>query len=58
MEVEKKMQHVNLIVETVTRLRQAIANLLKAVENPILMPYIGGEEVLDLEPDEEDGATP
>jgi hypothetical protein len=58
MEVEKKMQYVNLIVENVNRLRQAIANLLKAVENPILMPYIGGEEVLDLEPDEEDGATP
>ncbi|EHJ48579.1 GAF domain protein [Solidesulfovibrio carbinoliphilus subsp. oakridgensis] len=57
MEVEKKMQYVNLIVENVNRLRQAIANLLKAVENPILMPYIGGEEVLDLEPGEEDGAA-
>lgn len=52
MEVEKKLQYVNLIVENINRLRGAIANLLKAVENPILMPYIGGEEVLDLEPDE------
>lgn len=52
MEVEKKMQYVNLIVENVNRLKGAIANLLKAVENPILMPYIGGEEVLDLEPED------
>lgn len=50
MEVEKKMQYVNLIVENINRLRGAIANLLKAVQNPILMHYIGGEEVLDLEP--------
>ncbi|MHC1712703.1 MAG: histidine kinase [Solidesulfovibrio sp.] len=53
MEVEKKMQYVNLIVENINRLKQAISNLLKAVENPILMPYIGGEEVLDLEPEDE-----
>ena len=52
MEVEKKMQYVNLIVENVNRLKGAIANLLKAVENPILMHYIGGEEVLDLEPED------
>ncbi len=48
-EMEKKMQYVNLIVENINRLKQAIGNLLKAVENPILMPYVGGEEVLDLE---------
>ena len=53
LEVEKKMQYVNLIVENINRLKQAIGNLLGAVENPILMPYIGGEEVLDLEPAEE-----
>jgi hypothetical protein len=41
-----------LIVENVNRLKGAIANLLKAVENPILMHYIGGEEVLDLEPED------
>ena len=52
MEVEKKMQYVNLIVENINRLKGAIANLLKAVENPILMHYIGGENVLDLEPDD------
>ncbi len=57
MEVEKTMQYVNLIVENINRLRQAIVNLLKAVENPILMPYIGGEEVLDLEPGEEREAS-
>jgi len=54
LEVEKKMQYVNLIVENINRLKQAIGNLLKAVENPILMPYIGGEEVLDLEPASEE----
>jgi len=54
MEVEKKMQYVNLIVENINRLKGAISNLLKAVENPILMPYIGGEEVLDLEPESDD----
>ena len=57
MEVEKKMQYVNLIVENINRLRGAIVNLLKAVENPILMPYVGGEEVLDLEPEAENGHT-
>jgi hypothetical protein len=57
MEVEKKMQYVNLIVENINRLRGAIANLLKAVENPILMPYIGGEEVLDLEPEKEEAGS-
>ena len=54
MEVEKKMQYVNLIVENINRLKGAISNLLKAVENPIFMPYVGGEEVLDLEPVEHD----
>jgi len=53
LEVEKKMQYANLIVENINRLKGAIANLLKAVQNPILMPYIGGEEVLDLEPDDQ-----
>ena len=53
LEVEKKMQYANLILENVQRLKQAIDNLLKAVENPILMPYIGGEEVLNLEPEDE-----
>jgi hypothetical protein len=53
LDVDNKMQYVNLIVENVNRLTLAITNLLKAVENPILMPYIGGEEVLDLEPEEE-----
>lgn len=32
------------------RLRGAIANLLSAVDNPRLMHYIRGEEVLDLDP--------
>lgn len=54
LEVEKKMHYINLIVENINRLKGAIANLLKAVENPILMPYVGGEEVLDLEPGEQD----
>ena len=40
LEVEKKMQYVNLIVENINRLKQAIGNLLKAVENPILMAYL------------------
>ncbi|MGE4538226.1 MAG: histidine kinase [Desulfovibrio sp.] len=54
-DVEKKMQYVNLIVENINRLKGAIANLLKAVEKPILMPYVGGEEVLDLEPEKDEG---
>lgn len=54
LEVEKKLQYVNLIVENINRLKQAIGNLLAAVDNPILMPYIGGEAVLDLEPDEDE----
>jgi hypothetical protein len=55
LEVEKKLQYVNLIVENINRLKQAIGNLLSAVDNPILMPYIGGEEVLDLEPEDDQG---
>lgn len=57
-ELEKKMQYANLIVENINRLRGAIANLLKAVENPILMSYVGGEEVLDLEPGEDEKPAP
>ncbi|OIO04492.1 MAG: hypothetical protein AUJ49_02765 [Desulfovibrionaceae bacterium CG1_02_65_16] len=34
----------------VERLRGAIANLLSAVDNPRIMHYIRGEEVLDLDP--------
>ena len=37
LEVEKKLQYVNLIVENINRLKQAIGNLLSAVDNPILM---------------------
>lgn len=53
LEVEKKLQYANLIVENINRLKQAIGNLLAAVDNPILMPYVGGEAVLDLEPGED-----
>ena len=45
LEVEKKMQYANLILENVQRLKQAIDNLLKAVENPILMDRIFGTKV-------------
>jgi hypothetical protein len=37
-------------LEGAERLRGAIANLLEAVENPVIMHYIRGEEVLDLDP--------
>jgi len=38
------------VAEAILRLKAAIENLLSQVNKPVLMPYVRGQEVLDLEP--------
>ncbi|MBF0480330.1 MAG: histidine kinase [Desulfovibrionaceae bacterium] len=49
-DAEPLRDSVRCALEGAERLRGAIANLLEAVENPVIMHYIRGEEVLDLDP--------
>lgn len=51
LELERKVAALRGVAESIQRMKAAIQNLLSAVKNPIIMPYIRGEEVLDLEPD-------
>ncbi|EPR43164.1 hypothetical protein dsx2_2524 [Desulfovibrio sp. X2] len=48
--VDKKMEYLRQAQLGVDRLRLAIIRLGESVEHPVIMPYIRGEEVLDLEP--------
>ncbi|MBI5518491.1 MAG: histidine kinase [Desulfovibrio sp.] len=46
----REMELIGCALGGAERLRGAIANLLSAVDNPRIMHYIRGEEVLDLDP--------
>lgn len=48
--VERKMEYLQNAINAVNRLKQAIIRLGDSVEHPVIMPYIRGAEVLDLEP--------
>ncbi len=50
--VEKKMEYLKSAIAAVNRLKQAIIRLGESVEHPVIMPYVRGAEVLDLEPDQ------
>jgi hypothetical protein len=50
-DLDKKVHVLNTVVENISRLKRAIENLLLAVKKPVLMHYINGVEVLDLEPE-------
>lgn len=45
-----KIERLKNVVMLIKRLNAAVETLLEAVESPVLMPYVRGEEVLDLEP--------
>jgi hypothetical protein len=50
LELERKVKALHGVGDSIQRLKSAIQNLLGAVKNPVIMPYIRGEEVLNLEP--------
>ncbi len=49
-DLAREVELIGCALGGVERLRGAIANLLAAVDNPRIMHYIRGEEVLDLDP--------
>ncbi|MDR3639740.1 MAG: histidine kinase [Humidesulfovibrio sp.] len=49
-DLPREVELIGCALGGVERLRGAIANLLSAVDNPRIMHYIRGEEVLDLDP--------
>ena len=49
-DLAREVELIGCALGGVERLRGAIANLLSAVDNPRIMHYIRGEEVLDLDP--------
>ncbi len=49
LDADKKIEYLNNINLNVNRLKRAIMNLQSAVDRPVIMPYVRGEEVLDLE---------
>lgn len=50
LQIRKKIAYLRRALEGVERLRLAIERLGEAVHAPVIMPYIRGAEVLDLEP--------
>jgi len=46
----RNIDALNGVTDAIWRLKAAIDNLLSQVNRPVLMPYVRGEEVLDLEP--------
>jgi hypothetical protein len=49
LDLDRKVQSLRGVDEAILRLKAAIENLLSQVNNPVLMPYVRGQEVLDLE---------
>ena len=53
LDLDRKIVALNGVADAVWRLKAAIQNLVAQVNKPVLMPYVRGEEVLDLEPTRE-----
>jgi len=51
-DLPRKVDSLRGVAEAILRLKAAIGNLLSQVDKPVLMPYVRGQEVLDLEPDQ------
>lgn len=49
LEIDRKIDSLRGVDEAIRRLKTAIENLLGQVHRPVMMPYVRGEEVLDLE---------
>ncbi|MBI4804200.1 MAG: histidine kinase [Desulfovibrio sp.] len=50
LDLDRKVNSLQGVAEAILRLKAAIENLLSQVNKPVLMPYVRGQEVLDLEP--------
>lgn len=50
LDLDRKVTSLKGVAEAILRLKAAIENLLSQVHKPVLMPYVRGQEVLDLEP--------
>lgn len=50
LDIERKIVALHGVADSILRLKAVIQNLLASVRKPVIMPYIRGEEVLDLEP--------
>lgn len=49
LDLDRKINSLQGVADAILRLKAAIENLLSQVNNPVLMPYVRGQEVLDLE---------
>lgn len=49
LDLDRKIACLRGVDDAILRLKAAIENLLGQVDNPVLMPYVRGQEVLDLE---------
>lgn len=49
LDLERKVNSLKGVEEAILRLKAAIENLLSQVNKPVMMPYVRGQEVLDLE---------
>ncbi|MFP5221813.1 MAG: histidine kinase [Acidobacteriota bacterium] len=50
LDLDRKISSLQGVADAILRLKAAIENLLSQVKKPVLMPYVRGQEVLDLEP--------
>lgn len=50
LDLDRKINSLQGVADAILRLKAAIENLLSQVKKPVLMPYVRGQEVLDLEP--------
>ena len=50
LDLPRKINALNGVADSILRLKAAIQNLLSQVYKPVIMPYVRGQEVLDLEP--------
>ena len=50
LDLDRKISSLKGVADAILRLKAAIENLLSQVNKPVLMPYVRGQEVLDLEP--------
>jgi len=57
LDLDRKVESLKGVAEAILRLKAAIGNLLSQVDKPVLMPYVRGQEVLDLEHDQNQHAS-
>jgi len=58
LDLDRKINSLQGVADAILRLKAAIENLLGQVNKPVLMPYVRGQEVLDLEYSHAPGGHP